>query len=174
MGDAIAQVQHDITGIRDQLTQDPYNIAGLPDVNAIQANNLDPKILELNQTITTHIEDLEKLTATIDSRLRQISPDHAIRDLVRLVGENNPDAMDFSLLVLQTPPPPEGLLEKTKELSKLTQIPAGDRTPEQIARLAALPNEIAPLRAQFEAQVSHTDPALLAELFRKNMGLAFG
>lgn len=66
--------------------------------------------LRPNQQLLTQLTNIEaalpareKLQGEIESRLRQVSPDHATRDLVRLIQSGNQDAKDFARDVLQIP-----------------------------------------------------------------------
>lgn len=154
IGVELANITASMTAIHTQLGNPPFSIEALPVVADLKPGDLDTKLGELN-TKVDQIQQLEQLVADIDIRLRQTSPTHAIQDLVRLVREDNPDAMDFALYVLQTPPPSPELADALKS-----------EPPDQIT--------IDRLKPVWQAQVALTNPALLAELFRKNMGLAFG
>jgi hypothetical protein len=76
----------------------------------IAQNEQRIEALRPNQELLTQLTQIEaalpareKLQGEIESRLRQVSPDHATRDLVRMIQSGNSDAKDFARDVLQIP-----------------------------------------------------------------------
>ncbi|MGE3727192.1 MAG: hypothetical protein AB7I41_16660 [Candidatus Sericytochromatia bacterium] len=76
----------------------------------IAQNEQRIEALRPNQELLTELTNIEaalpareKLQGEIESRLRQVSPDHATRDLVRLIQSGNQDAKDFARDVLLIP-----------------------------------------------------------------------
>jgi len=90
-----------LVGVEQQLAVQRPEIAR--DEQRIEALRPNQEFLTELTNIEAALPAREKLQGEIESRLRQVSPDHATRDLVRLIQSGNQDAKDFARDVLQIP-----------------------------------------------------------------------